>query len=698
MKIELVQLENIRSHVKSTVPFVRGFNCLVGGLGCGKSTILYAIDFALFGEPLGRSYDYLLREGAEEGKVLVQFVQNGKSYKISRGLKRHGKGISQDFEELKLFEGENLIASVKSDAVAEQLKAITALDKELFREIVWVRQEHLKELLDVTPRERQKRLDELFGLSDYEIAWSNLAGYQREYEGERKAYEKDPDVVGIEKLNTEYNKTVEEFSLIEIELEETAKKLKEAKKALEEADLKLKKLEEIKNLVEELKRKEAQVLANLMNVEDVSASLAQKIEEKKNAIESLKQRLNLMETQVQSYKAKLQEIGISPDQPIEALRRYLTTIEDQISSLKGEQEAALRNMRENQKRISSLYAENRCPLCLQSISEEYRNNLMQRIQEENSEGQKTVSQLQHEIEELQQVRDKANIALSNLQALAPRIEELKTRINEDSKALMELSKEFGDKQKLEKDLRLQLESLRMEIGKFDVSQLENARTRREQAFRQYYLLDSDLRTKENRKKELTKRLDEIKERIDQVQHKIERMEKIVKVIEIIGSMRDAYRSIQPKLRSEFVKVLRNFVQQVLDSLVGGEGPLINVLIDETYTPFVKSESGVEREVSNLSGGERTLLAFAYRLGLGQLIMQSKTGHGLSLLLLDEPTESLGREDGSIDRLAESISRLRAIEQIIAVTHSEAFAEKAEHVIRLEKEAGESRVSVEKGAL
>jgi exonuclease SbcC len=119
------------------------------------------------------------------------------------------------------------------------------------------------------------------------------------------------------------------------------------------------------------------------------------------------------------------------------------------------------------------------------------------------------------------------------------------------------------------------------------------------------------------------------------------------------------------------------------------------MIDETYTPYVVSESGVEREVSNLSGGERTLIAFAYRLGLGQLIMQSKTGHGLSLLLLDEPTESLGREDGSIDRLAEAISRFKAIEQIIAVTHSEAFAEKAEHVIRVEKEAGESTIAIEK---
>ena len=57
MKIEIVQLENVRSHVKSTVPFTRGFNCLVGGLGCGKSSVMYAVDFALFGDSIGRSFE-----------------------------------------------------------------------------------------------------------------------------------------------------------------------------------------------------------------------------------------------------------------------------------------------------------------------------------------------------------------------------------------------------------------------------------------------------------------------------------------------------------------------------------------------------------------------------------------------------------------------------------------------------------------
>jgi exonuclease SbcC len=695
MKIEIIQLENIRSHVKSTVPFTRGFNCLVGGLGTGKSSILYAVDFALFGEPIGRSFEYLLREGVDSGKVTVQFSQNGRTYKLVRGLKRRGKGIGQDFEELKLFEDETLLASMKADAIAEQFKAITGLDKELYREIVWVRQEHLKELLDAAPRERQRRLDELFGLADYEVAWSNIAVYQRDYETEKKVYEKDPDLVGLEKLSAEYNRVTEEFTLLEMELQDTIGKLAGAKRALEDADVKLEKLEEKKRRIDELRRKEAEVQANISNTADVLTSLNQRVDGKKTVINNLRQRQKSLDLQVSACKRTLEGVGVSANQPVEALREQLAAFDDKLSSLKAEQEATMRNLQTDQKRTESLSMESRCPLCLQSLNDEYKNGLMQRIQQENTERQKVIRQVQVEIEKLQRTKAVVNEAVSNLQTLTMRVEDLKSRLSEEEKNLGDLTVEVEGKRQLEVALGGQLEALQLEIGRFELSDLEAARVQREQAFTQYYRVESELRTKESRKKDVLTRLDETKERIDHAQEKLERIQKIARTVEVLGAIRDAYRSIQPKLRSEFVKVLRNFVQQVLDGLVGGEAPLLNVVVDDTYTPYVKSESGADREVSNLSGGERTLLAFAYRLGLGQLIMQSRTGHGLSMLLLDEPTESLGREDGSIDRLAEAISRFKAIEQIIAVTHSEAFAEKAEHVIILGKEAGISKISLEK---
>ncbi len=693
MKIEIVQLENIRSHVKSTVPFTHGFNCLIGGLGCGKSSVLYAVDFALFGE--SRTYEYLLREVADWGRVTVQFTQNGKTYKLTRGLRRKGKSITQNLEDLKLWEDDVLVASMKTDAVTEQIKAITGLDCDLYREIVWFKQERLKELLDAKPRDRQTRLDELFGLSDYELAWSNVAQYQRDYETEKRIIEKDPDVLSLEKLNDDYNRATEEYTLLEMELETSSQKLTISKKALDEADDKLKRVEEKKQAIEEIKRKEARLNSDIMNMKNALASLNQRIEDKKNIISNLHQRQNSIDSQVKLCLDKLQRAGLPTNQSVETMRSALSEFDDKISGLRADQETTSRNMQTDKKRVIELSHESKCPLCVQPLEGQYKTNLLLRIEHENCERERLIIQLKTEIDNLQKTKATASDAFSNMQTCITRAEDLKNRVKEEEINLITLSNELLEKEKIESELHVKLYIVRFEISRFDHSELDAARVSREQAFRQYYIVDSDLHTKQNRKVDLFKRLDNIKERMDLAQQKRERIEKIRRAIEVLGAIRDAYRSIQPKLRSEFVKVLRNFVQQVLDGLVGGEAPMLNVLIDETYTPYVKSESGVDREVSNLSGGERTLLAFAYRMGLGQLIMQSRTGHGLSILVLDEPTENLGSEDGSIERLAEAISRFKAIEQIIAVTHSEAFADKAEHVITLEKEAGISKISIER---
>jgi len=695
VRVENIELENIRSHVKTKIQFDRGFNCLVGGVGCGKSSVLYSIDFALFGDPLGRSYEYLLREGADACRVTLQFVHAGKTYTLTRGLRKRGKGISQDWEQLKLHQDDKLVASMKSEAVAEQLKAITGLDKEIFREIVWVRQEQLKELLNMTPRERQKQLDELFGLSDYEVAWSNLAGVQKEYEGEKRAYERDYDIVGMEKLQTEYSKSVQEFASIEGELQNLKDIFTKAEILLKEADSRLQSLEELRKQTEELRRKEAQLQTNIANIEDTCARLAEDIENKNASLNTLTQRLSSMETEEKSQRERLQKAGLRPDQTTEELRRHLLTLEEQVRTIGGEQEAVRKEMQSSQRRISSLTAENRCPLCLQTITDDYKRSLLDQMNGENVEREKRLAELQKDLDEAEGLQNTLSQVVLSLQTLAPRVEDIRSQIQEARRSLEKISAEFEEKQKQEKGLREQLSAIRTEIAKFDLTQLESARKLRDKAFMNYSDVKHRLENAETRKSDLSSKVEELKQRLDNAEQKLNRMKKIEGLLETVNGIRGAYRSIQPRLRSEFVAYLQRVIQQVLDELVGATGPALIVGIDEAYSPIVKSEEGFEREVTNLSGGERTLLAFAYRLGLGQLIMQSRTGHGLYTLILDEPTESLGREDGSIDRLAEAISRLKAIEQIIAVTHSEAFAEKAEHVIRVEKEASVSRVMAEK---
>ena len=357
----------------------------------------------------------------------------------------------------------------------------------------------------------------------------------------------------------------------------------------------------------------------------------------------------------------------------------------------------MRGIQQDQKRAATLNetGEGKCPICNQPLLGSYRTDLLGTIEQENSEREKIINHIRLEVATLQKTKTVAAEALSSYQTFYTRCTDLKTRIAEEENNLKNLSTQLESQQQLTVQQKTELETLQIEIAKFDQTELQAAKLGRDQALKQYYVVQSDLQTKENRKKDTARRIDETKDRINAAQEKLERIEKIRKTVELLSAIRDGYRSIQPKLRSEYVKVLRNFVQQILDSLVGGEGPMIDVVIDESYTPYVKSDAGIQREVSHLSGGERTLLAFAYRLGLGQLIMQSRTGHGLGMLMLDEPTENLGSEDGSIERLADAISRFKAIEQIVAVTHSEAFAAKADHVIVVDKEAGISKISIER---
>ena len=695
MKIESLELEDIRSHKKTRVDFSDGFNCLVGGLGTGKSSTLYAIDFAFFGEPIGRSYDYLLREGSEYGKIVLKFERNGKHYTIQRALRRQGGRISQDMEQLLLLEGHKVIAEMKGEAVAEQLRSVTGVDKELFRDIIWVRQEHLKDVLNMTPSERQRRLDQLFGLSDYRTAWTNLGPVIRWFESEARSLERDPDVVGIKEIQAMYNQAVKEIAEKEKELQELKAQLISAKRTLEEASARLSRLENVRRENEELRKKESQLQVKLASVQQSARGLAEEIEKHEARIRGFEERLSLLNSERESQRNRLQEAGLPPDLEINQLRDYMEVLQQQILDNLGKEENLRTEIKRSTQRMSNLAKENICPLCLQVLDSDYKERLMKRFYGEIANNRSLLKKLERETEEQEHTRTIVSSVIQNLQTIQTRTEEIVAQVETERKLLNSSKQRLEEARRAEKILRDELAALRSMIEKFDITKLEEAQEFRTKAFEQYSELKHRAQGVEMQKLEISKRVENLGERLEIAEKKVARLGKVNRIVGFASEIRQAYRSIQPKLRREFVHYLERVVQQILDELAGAEGPVIAIKIDENYTPIIKGQAGYERSISNLSGGERTLLAFAYRLGIGQLIMQWRTGQGLRMLLLDEPTESLGREDGSIDRLAESLSRLKTIEQIIAVTHSEAFAEKAEHVIRLEKHGDTSVVYVER---
>src|SRR3989344_8115815 len=96
MRIKYVRLNNIRSYTDETIQMTTGNTLLSGTIGCGKSTVLLAIDFAFFGVQKGLSSSDILRHGATRGYVEVCIETNCKNFTIRRRLKRHNDTIVQE--------------------------------------------------------------------------------------------------------------------------------------------------------------------------------------------------------------------------------------------------------------------------------------------------------------------------------------------------------------------------------------------------------------------------------------------------------------------------------------------------------------------------------------------------------------------------------------------------------------------------
>ena len=86
--IRRVELTDFISHSDNTVELGSGLTVFVGHNGSGKSSVIDAITFALFGKHTRDSKKGLVRIGASKGQASVEFSINERNYKAIRTLRR----------------------------------------------------------------------------------------------------------------------------------------------------------------------------------------------------------------------------------------------------------------------------------------------------------------------------------------------------------------------------------------------------------------------------------------------------------------------------------------------------------------------------------------------------------------------------------------------------------------------------------
>ena len=182
MIIKKIELTNIRSYKeKTTIELPVGRILFQGDIGSGKSTILSAIEFALFG--LGDiDANHLLRIGESKGSVLLEFESSGKTYRVFRSLLRKGNKISQD--EGFLYENgvknSYSVGELKSrilDIIGINEKTQTKTSSTIYRFAIYTPQEMMKNVLTSNNEKRVEILRRAFGIEEYSTSKKNAGKF-----------------------------------------------------------------------------------------------------------------------------------------------------------------------------------------------------------------------------------------------------------------------------------------------------------------------------------------------------------------------------------------------------------------------------------------------------------------------------------------------------------------------------------------
>lgn len=155
MFLKEITLHNYRQHKDLHVDFTGNMIAVTGRNGVGKSNFLGAIQFALTGEQPGFTKEDLLTWGESSGYVELKFSHNLIDCLIQRRIEKPA---------VTLKIGEDTYSGAKK--VAEALEQVLQLDKDIFRQSVFVRQTEVESVLFTDPRDRELAFQRLIGLGD----------------------------------------------------------------------------------------------------------------------------------------------------------------------------------------------------------------------------------------------------------------------------------------------------------------------------------------------------------------------------------------------------------------------------------------------------------------------------------------------------------------------------------------------------
>ena len=149
--------------------------CICGDNGHGKSALLDAMTWALWGKARGRGVDDLIHIGESDMEVELEFSNGEDVYRVIRKRKRaRGRGSGASVLELQIAGpgGGGQFRPITGNTIAEtqaQISQLLRLEYETFVNSAFLRQGRADEFTLRTPKERKEVLADILDLSYYDI-------------------------------------------------------------------------------------------------------------------------------------------------------------------------------------------------------------------------------------------------------------------------------------------------------------------------------------------------------------------------------------------------------------------------------------------------------------------------------------------------------------------------------------------------
>ncbi len=658
---------------------------LTGENGAGKSSLLDAITWAVWGRARAKTDNELVHSGQSEMRVEFTFALGDQLYRIIRG-KRAGKsaGSVLDFQAQDSAGKWVGVGEATIPKTQEKIQRTLRLTYDTFVNSAYLMQGQADEFTGKRPTERKQVLADILGLQDWEAYEARAKEQMRGIDGK---------LSGLEAVLSEIETEIGRRADYERELTEAQAKVIEVNERLRQAEEGWKQIDAARQAMIALDRQTEDLTKRIREAERELAALDADLGELQARADA-----EALTREAQAVGEKLQSLD-----SLEAERDHAATARQKVaelaSQLRGQNEAAEREANLLKKRAEALQSatEPRCPVCGQPLAEPERAKLLVElnVEVEARRAQYKSNADQVKVLEVEQAGHDTSLAqftavLRERPALLKQSAELQTAVKQAKEAKKKLPGLTERRERFAKALdadKVAREKLEVEADKYgEILRDSGAKQKALDSLRQE---DTLTKARLGGAQQKLAALDGLARQRDA--KRAERSQ-LAEERGLYDELREAFgkKGVPAMMIEAAVPEIEAAANALLTRMTGGR---MNVRFNtqretqagdvrETLDIQISDELGT-RAYEMYSGGEAFRVNFAIRVALSQLLAR-RAGTQLQTLIIDEGfgvLDATGRE-----RLVEAINAAQSdFQRILVVTHIDEL-----------KDAFPARIEITKG--